>query len=326
MAIKYTANVIRQIKSGATTYDLQDATLKPFVEQLLSDVASIKGVYTEEQANAHNAELDGAIPNTGEATFSAAQAEAYNNAIDGASVQQGDTITPEQANLYNATLAGAVEAGAELDDDSVVSVKTLSDDLETLEGDVEEHARVTAAALTDLDSRIDAIEAVNVTTEKMDAWDAKYDKPGTGIPATDLASAVQTSLGKADSAVQSVAEGATNGTIAVDGTDVAVHGLGSAAYTASTAYDAAGDAAAVLGTSGDAATANTVYGAKAAVAAVLGASGDAATANTVYGAKAYADSLVGTMPTDPTTNQPYTDIIDYIDSKTSVDSNGVLTL
>ena len=33
-----------------------------------------------------------------------------------------------------------------------------------------------------------------------------------------------------------VAEGATNGTVAVNGSDVAVHGLGSAAYTASTAY------------------------------------------------------------------------------------------
>jgi len=68
--------------------------------------------------------------------------------------------------------------------------------------------------------------------------------------------------GKADSAVQTVkvnstaltedenhdvnltiAEGATNGTIAVNSVDVAVHGLGSAAYTASTAYDAAGAAA-----------------------------------------------------------------------------------
>lgn len=34
--------------------------------------------------------------------------------------------------------------------------------------------------------------------------DAAYVKPGTGIPASDLASAVQTSLGKADTAVQSV--------------------------------------------------------------------------------------------------------------------------
>ena len=36
------------------------------------------------------------------------------------------------------------------------------------------------------------------------AVNASYTKPGTGIPSTDLASAVQTSLGKADSAVQSV--------------------------------------------------------------------------------------------------------------------------
>lgn len=43
-----------------------------------------------------------------------------------------------------------------------------------------------------------------------------------------------------------VAEGATDGTIAVNGSDVAVHGLGSAAYTASTAYDAAGTAAAAI--------------------------------------------------------------------------------
>ena len=64
-----------------------------------------------------------------------------------------------------------------------------------------------------------------------------------------------------------VAQGSENGTIAVNGSDVAVKGLGSAAYTASTAYDASGAAAAVLGSSGDAATANTVYGAKAAAAA-----------------------------------------------------------
>lgn len=43
--------------------------------------------------------------------------------------------------------------------------------------------------------------------------------------------------------VYSVEEGATNGTIAVNGADVAVHGLGSAAYTASTAYATAAQGA-----------------------------------------------------------------------------------
>ncbi len=61
-----------------------------------------------------------------------------------------------------------------------------------------------------------------------------------------LATAVQTSLGKADSAIQAVATGTTNGTISVDGTEVPVAGLGSAAYTDSTAYDKNGDAAQAL--------------------------------------------------------------------------------
>jgi hypothetical protein len=43
-----------------------------------------------------------------------------------------------------------------------------------------------------------------------------------------------------------VAEGSTNGTIAVNNKDVAVHGLGSAAYTEASAYDEAGAAAAAL--------------------------------------------------------------------------------
>ena len=64
-----------------------------------------------------------------------------------------------------------------------------------------------------------------------------------------LTSAVQTSLGYADTSVQDIATGTTNGTIKFKSTgdaaqysEVAVAGLGSAAYTASTAYDAAGTA------------------------------------------------------------------------------------
>lgn len=43
---------------------------------------------------------------------------------------------------------------------------------------------------------------IHVTSEQKTAWDAKYDKPTGGIPKSDLASAVQTSLGKADTALQ----------------------------------------------------------------------------------------------------------------------------
>ena len=41
-----------------------------------------------------------------------------------------------------------------------------------------------------------------VTDSQITAWGNKYDKPSGGIPASDLASAVQTSLGKADTAYQ----------------------------------------------------------------------------------------------------------------------------
>ena len=42
-----------------------------------------------------------------------------------------------------------------------------------------------------------------VTTSEKSTWNAKYDKPSGGIPKTDLTSDVQTSLGKADTAIQS---------------------------------------------------------------------------------------------------------------------------
>lgn len=53
---------------------------------------------------------------------------------------------------------------------------------------------------------------------------------------------IKASLGKADTAVQKVATGTANGTVAVDGKDVAVKGLGTAAYKPDTAFDAAGTA------------------------------------------------------------------------------------
>ena len=68
------------------------------------------------------------------------------------------------------------------------------------------------------------------------------------ITTDDLAATIVTSLGKADSAVQSVVEGDGNGQIKVDGTNVNVHGLGSAAYEAATAFDAAGTASGLVGT------------------------------------------------------------------------------
>lgn len=43
-----------------------------------------------------------------------------------------------------------------------------------------------------------------VTSTDKTNWNAKYDKPSGGIPSTDMSSAVQTSLGKADTAIQDI--------------------------------------------------------------------------------------------------------------------------
>lgn len=102
---------------------------------------------------------------------------------------------------------------------------------------------------------------------------------------------VKAKLAKAVSAVQEVKGGTANGTIAVDGTDVAVTGLKSAAYAESSAFDAAGAAddvkTALIGTDKD-------------------ASGDA----TIAGAKKYADEVAATAKSGAeTTAKGYVDAL-----------------
>ncbi len=64
-------------------------------------------------------------------------------------------------------------------------------------------------------------------------------------------------------AQSTIETGETNGTIKVNGTEVAVAGLGTAAYKAVEDFDAAGEAAKVLGTEADTSDKATVYGVKA---------------------------------------------------------------
>lgn len=95
----------------------------------------------------------------------------------------------------------------------------------------------------------------------------------------------------ADSAVQSVVEGDTNGTIKVDNVAVKVHGLGSAAYTEASAYDAAGAAA-------------------TAKSEVLGTADDASDAKTIEGTRKYAKALVDAVPAATVTSVDSTPVAD----------------
>ena len=75
-----------------------------------------------------------------------------------------------------------------------------------------ENVQSNIAHLTNLDNLFADLESkviahtgnsdIHVTSTQKTAWTAKYDKPSSGIPKSDLASAVQSSLEKADSALQ----------------------------------------------------------------------------------------------------------------------------
>ena len=96
-----------------------------------------------------------------------------------------------------------------------------------------------------------------------------------------LSSAVQASLNKADSAVQSVAEGTANGTISVDGANVAVHGLQDGAYaTVKSLNDTAQGYATAVKTE------------------LIGTDTDEASASTFVGVKKYADSVSSTAKSE----------------------------
>lgn len=123
---------------------------------------------------------------------------------------------------------------------------------------------------------------------------------------------VRSSLTKADSAVQEIKTGTENGTIAVDGTNISVSGLGSAAYTESTAYDKAGAADKVLGTDEDTADKITVHGVKkAAAAAKTAADGAKKAADNAQKDVDALETYVGTF----TPVGEETTIVEYIDAK-----------
>lgn len=170
----------------------------------------------------------------------------------------------------NVVEAAGVITGVTVTESDIASAQEL-DNLEALVGTASDVATQATAfgkaaeakaaagkALTDAQTYADnAVKALNVTDT---AVAGKY------------VSAINEVEGKiqvtrADLPVDTLVSGSANGTLAFNGTDVAVAGLKSAAYTEASAYDASGAAdaakAAVIGTNADASTAETVYGAKA---------------------------------------------------------------
>ena len=131
----------------------------------------------------------------------------------------------------NAETAGSV-AKAVADAKSEL-VNGASDGYNTLKG-LETEIKAVAKSVTDKNVSAEGDDYVVATANENKVTVAATKKT------TDAIALAETALQKND-----IATGTANGTIKVDGTDVAVQGLGSAAYTDSTAYDASGTAAAV---------------------------------------------------------------------------------
>jgi hypothetical protein len=145
-----------------------------------------------------------------------------------------------------------------------------------------------AAAATDATTKADAAKDAAITEAGKKADKALKDaKAYSDGLAKNYATAAQGA--KADTAVQAadVISGTANGTISVKGTDVAVKGLGSAAYQNSGAFDASGAAAGALSKA-------KTYADTKKTEAVDAAAADATTKanNALDSAKEYANGLI----------------------------------
>lgn len=135
----------------------------------------------------------------------------------------------------------------------------------------EAKAAAEAASTAAGNSLADAKTYTNEELAKLAA--EKTATSGNYISSIKQVNGLITEIGETALPTHTLATGSANGTVAFDGQDVSVKGLGSAAYTEASAYDAAGSA-------------------DAAKNAVIGSDADASSANTVYGAKAYTDEAL----------------------------------
>lgn len=150
---------------------------------------------------------------------------------------------------------------------------TAADVIPSLKGS---NPTLPATSITGLEDFISgAIQDTNTTYQLVQNGNTSFklqSKENSSAPWVDVSTITIT---------YTLTEGTANGTVAFNGTDVPVHGLGSAAYTNSTAYDAAGAAAgvqtALTGTAEDTASDLTLNGLKKYVdQEVTGAVADAA--------------------------------------------------
>lgn len=187
-------------------------TLKPYI------VAGFIGMLASSDVNAKNLVLaDGS--NIAQSTFIAATEKAANNGV--ATLDAQGKVPASQLPSFVDDVIEAANYAALPETGEGGKIYMTLDDNKTYRWGGTTYAEVSAsialgetagtayegskgAALKDAFDTHEADGDIHITTNERSAWNAKYDKPGTGIPSTDMSQAVQGSLASADSAIQGV--------------------------------------------------------------------------------------------------------------------------
>lgn len=231
-------SVAKQIKDAKTALEKKitdsqydDSVLSGRVTAVEGDITTLKGT----GEGSVKKQIDDALNDFATKVSDDQVVNTYKELIDYAAAHKGEA----------ATMAGDISKNA-------AAIKTL----ETYVGKLPEGTDA-ASVIDYINKKVASVDFSGaIATAKQEAIDAAAadasTKSGKALEdakaysdglAKNYATAAQGA--KADTAVQTIASGTTNGTIAVDGTDVAVNGLGSAAYEARTAFEVAGAAKAL---------------------------------------------------------------------------------
>ena len=213
-----------------------------------TDVENWDNAFASAHTHDNKAVLDGITSEKVAAWDASAHTHENKSVLDG--------ITSEKVTAWDAAADSAhthenkalldTYTQTETDLADAVSKKHEHANASVLDGITAEKVTAWDGAVTALGDKVDKVEGKGLSTN--DYTDAEKEKLAS-IAASADTNVIETvkvngtALTVTDKAVDIlVAEGTANGTVKVNGTDIAVHGLGSAAYSAATDFDAAGAA------------------------------------------------------------------------------------
>ena len=194
----------------ADVQELWTSKLKPYI------VAGFIGMLASTDANAKNLVLaDGT--NIAQSTFIAATEKAANNGV--ATLDATGKVPASQLPSFVDDVIEVANFAALPAEGEGGKIYVTLDDNKTYRWGGTAYTEISASialgetagtayegskgkALKDAFDTHEANTDIHVTTSDKAAWNAKYDKPSTGIPKADLAQGVQDSLDLADSALQ----------------------------------------------------------------------------------------------------------------------------